>query len=77
MYIVERRILIMQGIYFYADYCQGKIYGLKFENSTWQSHEFPDTTYRPSSFGEDESGEIYLVDLSGQIYHLVSTNAAR
>lgn len=67
----------LQGIYFYADFCLGNIYGLKLENSAWQSHEFPDTPHRPSSFGEDESGEIYLVDISGQIYHLVDANAAR
>ena len=67
----------MQGIYFYADYCQGKIWGLKFENSAWQSQLLLDTNNLPSSFGEDESGEVYLVSLSGQIYHLVSTNPAR
>jgi glucose/arabinose dehydrogenase len=64
----------MQGVYFYADYCRGKIWGLKFENSAWQSQLLLDTTYQPSSFGEDESGEVYLVSLSGQIYHLVSTS---
>jgi hypothetical protein len=67
----------MQGVYFYADYCQGKIWGLKFESSAWQSQLLLDTNYQPSSFGEDESGEVYLVRLSGQIYHLVSTSAAR
>jgi glucose/arabinose dehydrogenase len=67
----------LQGIYFYADFCQGKVYGLKFENSTWQSQMLLDTTYRPSSFGKDESGELYLVDIAGQIYHLTGANASR
>jgi glucose/arabinose dehydrogenase len=67
----------LQGIYFYADYCQGKVYGLKFENSAWQSQMLLDTTYRPSSFGEDENGEIYLVDILGQVYRLTGVTAAR
>lgn len=67
----------MQNIYFYADFCQGKIWGLQFENSAWQSQLLLDTDYQPSSFGEDESGEVYLVRLSGQIYRLISTTSAR
>ena len=27
----------MQGIYFYADYCSGRIWGLTRSGSTWQS----------------------------------------
>jgi hypothetical protein len=27
----------------------------------------------PSSFGEDEAGEIYLVGHGGAVYHLVAT----
>jgi glucose/arabinose dehydrogenase len=67
----------LQNIYFFADYCQGKIWGLKFENSAWQSQLLLDTALTPSSFGEDESGEVYVVSLSGQIYHLVSVPPAR
>ena len=64
----------MQGVYFFADYCQGKIWGLKFESAAWQSQLLLDTNHSPSSFGEDQNGEVYLVSLSGQIYHLVSTS---
>jgi hypothetical protein len=67
----------LEGMYFYADFCQGKVYGLKFEDPDWQSQMLLDTTYRPSSFGEDESGELYLVDISGQIYYLTGANASR
>jgi hypothetical protein len=27
----------------------------------------------PTSFGEDEAGELYVVDLAGEIYRLVAT----
>jgi hypothetical protein len=67
----------LQNIYFYADYCDGKVYGLKRGVNGWQSQMLLNTSYRPSSFGEDENGELYLVDISGQIYHLISANAAR
>jgi hypothetical protein len=65
----------MQGIYYYADFCKGKVWGLKYENSTWQSRLLyePSPSIQISSFGEDENGEIYLVRYSGQIYHLTST----
>jgi glucose/arabinose dehydrogenase len=65
----------MQGIYYYADFCKGKVWGLKSENSTWQSRLLyePSPSIQISSFGEDENGEIYLVRYSGQIYRLTST----
>lgn len=69
----------LQGIYFYADFCRAKIWGLKFENSAWVSEkliEEPSYQYTFSSFGEDESGEVYLVRLSGQIYRLISASPA-
>jgi glucose/arabinose dehydrogenase len=70
----------LQGIYFYADFCRAKIWGLKFENSTWQSSlllQEPAYEYTFSSFGEDESGEVYLVRLSGQVYRLTGAFPAR
>jgi glucose/arabinose dehydrogenase len=67
----------LQGIYFYADYCQGRIWGLKLENFAGQSQLLLDTNYNPSSFGEDENGEVYLVSLSGQVYKLTGANPMR
>lgn len=65
----------LQGIYFYADYCSGKLWGLVNETGTWSSKELADTTYNISSFGEDRAGEIYLVDHDGgDVYLLVEAN---
>jgi glucose/arabinose dehydrogenase len=70
----------LQGIYFFADFCTAKIWGLKFENSAWQTslllHE-PGYQYTFSSFGEDEAGEVYLVRLSGQVYRLTGAFPSR
>lgn len=62
----------MTGVYFFADYCNGKIWGLRNENGAWVSQELLDTVTRPTSFGEDEAGFIYLADAqSGAVYKIV------
>jgi glucose/arabinose dehydrogenase len=61
----------MQGIYFYGDYCSGIIWGLRNIGGSWTSQLLLDTTYRISTFGEDESGNLYAADLnSGTIYKI-------
>ena len=49
------------GIYFYADYCSGRIWGAsQIGANTWSSTEYFNTSLEISSFGEDETGELYL-----------------
>jgi glucose/arabinose dehydrogenase len=68
--------LRLQGIYFYGDYCTGKIWGLKY-SSGWQSQPLLDTDLSISTFGEDEAGNLYLADLSsGKIYKIVDRMTA-
>jgi glucose/arabinose dehydrogenase len=62
----------LQGIYFYSDYITGRIWGLRRVGTVWHTHEFVNTPYNVSSFGEDESGELYVVDLGGAIYQIVA-----
>lgn len=57
----------LDGIYFYGDYCSGKIWGLRQGGAPV---EMIDTDLSISSFGEDEAGEVYVVDLQGAIYQL-------
>lgn len=58
----------MQGFYFYADFCTGKIWGL-INQGGWQSNLLLDTSLKIASFGEDELGNLYLSDLaSGRIF---------
>jgi glucose/arabinose dehydrogenase len=60
----------MHGVYFYADYCLGKIYGLK-NNGGWQSQLLKTAPFSISTFGEDENGFIYVADYAGgAIYQL-------
>lgn len=59
----------MFGIYIYADYCSGKIWGLRDQDGIWTNYLLLDTDSRISSFGEDESGNLYFTDtLEGNIH---------
>ena len=44
------------GIYFFADYVTGRIWGLRSVNDQWESKLLLDSTHNVSSFGEDEAG---------------------
>jgi glucose/arabinose dehydrogenase len=62
-----------QGVYTYGDYGSGKIWGLiRLPDSTWQSAILFELDANITSFGEDETGEIYLVDYRGNIFRLES-----
>jgi glucose/arabinose dehydrogenase len=53
----------LDGIYFYADFCIGRIWGaIQQVNGTWESQELLDAGFAISTFGEDETGELYVVD---------------
>ncbi|MFN8636327.1 MAG: PQQ-dependent sugar dehydrogenase [Chloroflexota bacterium] len=60
----------LRGIYFYADFCTGRIWKGVQSGSTWRSIEALDTDLNISAFGEDESGELYVVGFGGQIMRL-------
>lgn len=64
----------LQGIYFYADYCSGVIWGLRQQSGIWENAQLLDTVENISSFGEDEGGELFLAGLnSGIIYRVIQT----
>ncbi len=58
----------MDGIYIYGDYCTGRIWFAEFANGSWSASLWRDTTLNISSFGEDEAGNVYVVDLGGEVY---------
>ena len=67
----------LQGQYFYADEVVGKVFTLRFNGSAWVSTERTSqitpnagAINHPSSFGEDGRGNLYLVDLDGDIFRL-------
>ena len=63
----------MEGFYFFADYCSGRIWALTRDNITWISQELLSSTHYISTFGEDEDGELYIADRNnGGIYQVVT-----
>lgn len=56
------------GVFLFADYCSGTIWTLKRNATVWEQAELMDTDHNISSFGEDEAGEVYVVDHGGAIY---------
>jgi glucose/arabinose dehydrogenase len=62
----------LEAIYFYADYCSGRIWGaIDQGNGRWESQELLDTGFNISTFGEDEAGELYVADHSGGTLHQI------
>jgi glucose/arabinose dehydrogenase len=67
----------MRGIYFYGDFCSGRIWGLRRAGSAWQNTLLLDTSINISSFGEDEAGNLYVASRgTGQVFLVVDSQAA-
>lgn len=61
----------LAGTYLFADYCSGRIWGLRQDTPNGTVLLGPmETGLRISSFGEDQAGELYVVDLAGAIYRV-------
>jgi glucose/arabinose dehydrogenase len=68
----------MQGVYFYGDYCSGRIWGLRREGKEWRSALLLESPHAISSFGEDEAGNLYVTDHSrGTVLQIVPGDDAR
>ena len=61
----------LEGIYFYGDYCSGRIWGLRKTRDGWKNALLEDAGFSISTFGEDEQGELYVADYDkGVIYRI-------
>lgn len=67
----------LEGVYFYADFCTGRISGaIQQVNGTWESRELLLAGFAISTFGEDETGELYVVEYNSDqsvLYRIAST----
>jgi glucose/arabinose dehydrogenase len=59
-----------QGRYFYGDFCSGTIWSRAGASTGIDSRQEPFKVAALSSFGQDATGELYLVSLNGSIYKL-------
>jgi glucose/arabinose dehydrogenase len=64
----------LQGIYFFGDFCSGRIWGLRKNGAAWDNALLADnTTLNITTFGEDESGNVYVVNYAnGDLLKILS-----
>jgi glucose/arabinose dehydrogenase len=71
-----KKIPALRGVYIYADYQMGTIWGLRYENGkvTTNAELLKPNALRPvASFAEDGEDEIYMLSFDGKIYEIVET----
>jgi glucose/arabinose dehydrogenase len=70
----------LDGIYFYADYCSGRIWALQRVDARWESRLVQESSLTITSFGVDQSGGQWLTRYAdapdGAIYRLVGAERA-
>jgi hypothetical protein len=67
---------LLSGIYFFGDFCSGRIWGMRKSGSFWTKHLFSDSPFSLTAFGEAEDGSIYLADYTtGDIYRIAQAIA--
>lgn len=61
----------LAGVYIFGDYCTGEIWASwRNLDGEWQTIEYLSAGFSISSFGQDEAGELYVLDHNGAIYRL-------
>jgi glucose/arabinose dehydrogenase len=64
-------MLEWQGIYLYGDFCSGQVWGLlKTVSGEWMNESLVKFDRRITAIDQDETGEIYLLDLLGTVLKL-------
>jgi hypothetical protein len=63
----------LQDVYLFGDFCSGQVGGLRRTDAGWESAVLLETPHSITSFGEDESGNVYLASFGGALYQIVET----
>ena len=64
----------LEGMYVFGDFCSGVIWGAEpGPDGMWLATVLADTNLSISSFGEDEGGELYVIDRGGSIYRVAGS----
>ncbi len=59
----------LHGRYVFGDHCSGVIWFASESAGVWSTVVFENTTMDISSFGEDDDGELYVLDHDGGVIH--------
>ena len=61
----------LEAVYLFGDYCTGRVWAsYRDSNLQWNTNLFMETGFQISSFGQDEAGELYVIDYSGVLYRI-------
>ena len=73
----------LHGDYFFADFVTGQVFTLELDGGEWVATErtgqiSPDagSVNNPASFGQDGAGNLYLVDIDGDLFRLTPSIAS-
>src|SRR2546421_1098100 len=69
-----KKIPALRGVYLYADFVMGTVWGLRYENGQMTAHGQlikPNPLHAIASFAQDGEGELYALLFDGKIYDLV------
>ena len=65
------RLPSLYGAYVYGDFCSGNVWALRYDGMEVTEHlQIVDSGPRIPAFGEDRSGELYILSFDGNIYRL-------
>jgi glucose/arabinose dehydrogenase len=68
-YVYRGRVPRLRGRYVFGDYCSGRIWSVRLANGRASGKRLEPVKVRELvSFGEDLSGELYAVSISGSLY---------
>ncbi len=70
-YVYRGSALPFVGSYLFADYGSGRIWRLVPSGSGFTAEEMLDTALSIASFGQDNDGELYVVDIAGGTLHKI------
>ena len=61
----------LEAVYLFGDYCSGRVWAAWRDSQLqWHASQFLNTSLEISSFGEDEQGELYIVDYGGRLVRI-------
>ena len=55
----------LYGIYFFGDWCSGRLWGLEYASAAWEGALLYSTTLSIIGFTEDEIGKLWVADYAG------------
>ena len=70
-YVYRGENASLRGIYFFGDFCSGRIWGMRRNGALWENKLLLESKLRISSFGEDEAGNVYVLDFGAGDIHRI------